>query len=75
MKEGRREWECDLRDDSSRWELTHVTKHSPRISPYRRGGWGTVVIMRVTRAEHSRRFLSLNYAIEYVTTHLQEISQ
>jgi len=35
MREGRREWECDLRDDSSRWELTHVTKHSPRISPYR----------------------------------------
>jgi len=34
MREGRREWECDLRDDSSRWELTHVTKHCPRISPY-----------------------------------------
>jgi len=32
-------------------------------------------IVRVTRAEHSRRFLSLNYAIEYVTTHLQEIPQ
>jgi len=31
-------------------------------------------IVRVIRAEHSRRFLSLNYAIEYVTTHLQEIS-
>jgi len=34
MREGRREWECDLRDNSSRWELTHVTKHRPRISPY-----------------------------------------
>jgi len=31
--------------------------------------------VRATRAEHSRRFLSLNYAIEYVTTHLQEIPQ
>jgi len=31
--------------------------------------------MRATRAEHSRRFLSLNYAIEWVTTHLQEIPQ
>ena len=31
--------------------------------------------VRATRAEHSRRFLSLNYAIEQVTTHLQEIPQ
>jgi len=31
--------------------------------------------VRATRAEHSRRFLSLNYVIEYVTTHLQEIPQ
>jgi len=31
--------------------------------------------VRATRAEHSRRFLSLNYAIEWVTTHLQEIPQ
>jgi len=31
------------------------------------------VSVRATRAEHSRRFLSLNYAIEYVTTYLQEI--
>jgi len=29
--------------------------------------------VRATRAEHSRRFLSFNYVIEYVTTHLQEI--
>ena len=35
--------------------------------------WGRSV--RATRAEHSRRFLSLNYAIEWVTTHLQEIPQ
>jgi len=35
----------------------------------------TQVNVRVTRVEHSRRFLSLNYAIEYVTTHLQEIPQ
>ena len=33
------------------------------------------VAVRATRAEHSRRFLSLNYAIEWVTTHLQEIPQ
>jgi len=33
------------------------------------------VDVRATRAEHSRRFLSLNYVIEYVTTHLQEIPQ
>jgi len=31
--------------------------------------------VRATRAEHSRRFLSLDYAIEWVTTHLQEIPQ
>jgi len=31
--------------------------------------------VRATRVEHSRRFLSLNYAIEYVTTYLQEIPQ
>ena len=31
--------------------------------------------VRATRAEHFRRFLSLNYAIEWVTTHLQEIPQ
>jgi len=31
--------------------------------------------VRATRAEHSRRFLSLNYVIKYVTTHLQEIPQ
>jgi len=31
--------------------------------------------VRATRAEHSRRFLRLNYAIEWVTTHLQEIPQ
>jgi len=31
--------------------------------------------VRATRAEYSMRFLSLNYAIEYVTTHLQEIPQ
>jgi len=37
------------------------------------GSW--VEAVRVTRAEHSRRFLSLNYAIEYVTTHFQEIPQ
>ena len=30
--------------------------------------------VRATRAEHSRRFLSLNYAIEWVITYLQEIS-
>jgi len=35
MREGRREWECDLRDDGSRWEPTHITKHCPRISPYK----------------------------------------
>jgi len=34
-----------------------------------------MLCVRVTRAEHSRRFLSLNYAIEYVTTYLQEIPQ
>jgi len=34
-----------------------------------------VEIVRATRAEHSRRFLSLNYVIKYVTTHLQEIPQ
>jgi len=33
------------------------------------------IIVRATRAEHSRRFLCLNYVIEYVTTHLQEIPQ
>jgi len=33
------------------------------------------ISVRATRIEHSRRFLSLNYAIEYVITHLQEISQ
>jgi len=33
------------------------------------------IYVRATRAEHSRRFLSLNYAIEWVTTHLQEIPQ
>jgi len=33
------------------------------------------VAVRATRAEHSRRFLSLNYVIKYVTTHLQEIPQ
>jgi len=49
-----------------RWEPTHITKPSPRVVPLQS-------IVRVTRAEHSRRFLSLNYAIEYVTTHLQEI--
>jgi len=32
-------------------------------------------IVRATRAEHSRRFLSLNYVIKYVTTHLQKIPQ
>jgi len=31
---------------------------------------GSNSAVRATRAEHSRRFLSLNYAIEYVTTHL-----
>jgi len=32
--------------------------------------------MKTTRVEHSsRRFLRLNYAIEWVTTHLQEIPQ
>jgi len=31
--------------------------------------------VRATRAEHSRRFLSLDYVIKYVTTHLQEIPQ
>jgi len=36
---------------------------------------GSNSAVRVTRAEHSRRFLSLNYVIEYVTTHLQEIPQ
>jgi len=39
MREGRREWKCDLRDDGSRWEPTHITKHSPRISPYREPEW------------------------------------
>jgi len=34
-----------------------------------------VSFVRATGAEDSRRFLSLNYAIEYVTTHLQEIPQ
>jgi len=34
-----------------------------------------LVAVRETRAEHSRRFLSLNYTIEWVTTHLQEIPQ
>ena len=34
-----------------------------------------LTVVRATRAEHSRRFLSLNYAIEWVTTHLQEIPQ
>jgi len=33
------------------------------------------VDVRATRAEHSRRFLSLDYVIKYVTTHLQEIPQ
>jgi len=33
------------------------------------------VNVRATRVEHSRRFLSLDYVIKYVTTHLQEIPQ
>jgi len=36
---------------------------------------GSNSAVRVIRAEHSGRFLSLNYVIEYVTTHLQEIPQ
>jgi len=36
---------------------------------------GSNSAVKATRAEHSRRFLSLNYVIEYVTTHLQEIPQ
>jgi len=35
--------------------------------------WG--VDVRATGVEDSRRFLRLNYAVEYVTTHLQEIPQ
>jgi len=31
--------------------------------------------VRVTGVEDSRRFLRLNYAVEHVITHLQEISQ
>jgi len=31
--------------------------------------------VRATGVEDSKRFLSLNYAVEYVTTHLQEIPQ
>ena len=33
------------------------------------------LVVRATGVEDSRRFLSLNYAVEYVTTHLQEIPQ
>ena len=40
----------------------------------RKEKWHPVAV-RETRAEHSRRFLSLNYTIEWVTTHLQEIPQ
>ena len=36
---------------------------------------GNKCAVRATRAEHSRRFLRVNYAIEWVTTHLQEIPQ
>jgi len=37
--------------------------------------WNKKLAVRATRAEYSRRFLSLNYTIEWVTTHLQEIPQ
>jgi len=33
------------------------------------------VDVRVTKVEHSRRFLSKLHSMEYITTYLQEISQ
>jgi len=52
MREGRREWECDLRDDGSRWEPTHVTKHSPRISPYSTYTKSGIEEVQVTSLHH-----------------------
>jgi len=51
--------------------FTHHNKLTSRIVSKPLMG----LTVRATRAEHSRRFLSLDYVIKYVTTHLQEIPQ